>query len=423
MSTSRRGFVSHVHAEAPLALALKEVLEAAVPDLEVWVSEQDIDIGKPWLEKLSAAMRDATDVLVLCSSRSLKSLWVSFEAGAGFGAGDAVIPVCHSDLTIAALPDPLRILQGRQLATAHDLGALVTALGGSLTASSLDAAWQKIETALGAIDDAPAAVRPLAPPSTPSGILVDLAHGQRKWPQTRPRTVFTWSTDDLVDGAPAVEVGAIEAPDQLRAADLRHWQGLVLAMPYHARLAAGAIDQIVTWVHRGGRLALLGYELGDLHHESNLAELAGRFALRFNGDIVAPPGWTGRGKPYGNDIALTPSPGHPLFDGVGALRWRNVQTIAREPGTFPLLAIGANTVSLPEPESVGFDDVRLTMPNPSFDVVHVDPGVPVVAAATPHLTGRGGVVAIGTWDIVPDGVDEPGNRRFAANLLRWLSGT
>jgi hypothetical protein len=422
MSTPRRGFISHVHAEASLALVLKDVLEAAVPDYEVWVSEQDIGIGAPWLEKLSGAMDEATDVLVLCSSRSVRAPWVSFEAGAGFGAGDAVIPVCHSDLAIAALPDPLGILQGRQLATANDLGGLVAALGGSLTGPRLDAAWQTIETALGEIDDAPAAVRPLRPPSAPPGILIDLAHGQRKWPQTRPHTVFTWSTDDTVDGAPAVEVGVIEAPDQLRAADLRPWQGLVLAMPYHSRIAAGAIDQIVTWVHRGGRLALLGYELGDLHHESNLAELAGRFALRFNGDIVAPPDWTGSAKPYGKDIALEPSPGHPLFDGVGALRWRNVQTIAREPGTFPLLGIGANTVSLPDPESVGFDDVRLTMPNPSFDVVRVDHGVPVVAAATPYLTGQGGVVAIGTWDIVPDGVDEPGNGRFAANLLRWLSG-
>ena len=99
-----------------------------------------------------------------------------------------------------------------------------------------------------------------------------------------------------------------------------------------------------------------------------------------------------------------------------------MQTIAREPGTVPLLTIGTNAVSLPVPESVGFTDGYLDMPDPRFELVAVDPGVPVVASATPHLTGKGGVVAIGTWDIVPDGVDEPGNHRFATNLLRWLSG-
>ena len=74
------------------------------------------------------------------------------------------------------------------------------------------------------------------------------------------------------------------------------------------------------------------------------------------------------------------------------------------------------------PETVGFADGHLYVPGPQFELVTVDPGVPVVTSATPYLTGQGGVVAIGTWDIVPHGVDEPGNGRFAANLLHWLSG-
>ena len=73
MSTPRVAFVSHIHEEAPLALALKQVLERTVPDFSVWVSEQDITDGQQWLAALNAAIDAADDLLVLCSSKSLVS--------------------------------------------------------------------------------------------------------------------------------------------------------------------------------------------------------------------------------------------------------------------------------------------------------------------------------------------------------------
>jgi hypothetical protein len=196
---------------------------------------------------------------------------------------------------------------------------------------------------------------------------------------------------------------------------------MLLSLPLEDhRLTDTTMDQIVRWVHLGGRLALLGFELGDLHHKANLNDLAARFALRFNGDVLAPPGWDKSRKRYGQDIPLTPTSGHPLFDGVESLTWRNVQTLAREPGTKPLLTTRDHPVVVPTPESVGFSKKGyLTMPEPEFELEMRE--ALVVVEATPHLTGRGRVVAIGTWELLSDQLNGDGNRRFAANLLRWLT--
>ncbi len=60
------------------------------------------------------------------------------------------------------------------------------------------------------------------------------------------------------------------------------------------------------------------------------------------------------------------------------------------------------------------------MPNPEFTIERNAPWLPVLAKATPELTGKGGVVACGTWDLLPD-TDQPNdNARFVSNLLDWL---
>ena len=163
----------------------------------------------------------------------------------------------------------------------------------------------------------------------------------------------------------------------------------MLAMPWRASLSATAIDQIVEWVRLGGRLGLLGFELGDLHHSGNLNALASRFGLRFQGDMVAPHGWHRQLKPYGAPVEFTApaSSSHPILDGVGSVTWRNVQTLAREPGTRLLLAVGENVLTVPEPESVSFASGLLTMPNPVFAYFDDASWLPVMAEATPHLTG------------------------------------
>ena len=110
--TPHVAFVSNSHEGAPLALALKRVPERAVPDLSVWVSEQEITDGKQWLAALNTALDAADDLLVLCSSTSLSAPWVNFEGGSGEGAGARVIPVCHRDLSIDDLPLPFSGVPG-----------------------------------------------------------------------------------------------------------------------------------------------------------------------------------------------------------------------------------------------------------------------------------------------------------------------
>ena len=321
-------FISHIHEEAPLAEALKRVLQGCLPGWRVWASSEDIAPGEQWAQELNKAMEAAKLILVLCSSRSIRAAWVNFEAGAGWGKEVKVVPVCHGDLALSDLTWPLNGFQSRQLATADDLLRLVATLQGT-PPGDLGAAWAAIEEATAAIDYVPRAQRPLSRPTAARGVLMDLAHGQAAWPRLRRGTVFSWPTDRVAALTDLdVEIGTIAAADQVRAADLGGWQGAVLALPSHRRLSEGSIEQIVTWVRAGGRLALLGFELGDLHHEANLNELASRFALRFNGDALAPAGWEALDKPYGKNLALTPTSDHPLFVGVESLTWRNVQTLA-----------------------------------------------------------------------------------------------
>ena len=412
-------FISHIHQEAPLAEALKRVLQGCLPGSKVWVSSEDIAAGDQWGKELDDAMEAAELILVLCSTHSIRAAWVNFEAGAGWGKEVKVVPVCHGDLAFAELTSPLNGFQGHQLATADDLRRLVVALEGTPPAD-LAAAWAAIDKASAAIDYVPRAQRPLPAPSAARGVLVDCSHGQADWPELREGTIFSWPTDGV--GALTdldVEIGTIDAADQVRAADLAAWHGILLPLPWKRRLAAATMEQIVTWVRAGGRLALLGFELGDLHHEANLNELASRFALRFNGDVLAPPDWASSDKRYGVDIALTPTGDHPLFAGVESLTWRNVQTLAREPGTKPLLKTHDRPVVTPTPESVEFSKAGyLTMREPKFELETRE--ALIVVEATPYLTGKGRVVAIGTWELLSHDLDDVGNRRFAANLLRWL---
>ncbi len=418
-------FISHIHEEAPLAASIERVLEGALAGSNVFASGEDVAAGQQWLQEVDAAMGRADVVVVLCSARSCARPWVNFEAGGGWGKSVQVVPVCHSDMTVSDLPFPLSAFQSYQLSTADDLRQLVDALGGDASAAGV-AGWADVEAAFAAIDYVPPAVRPLPPPSSERSVLLDLSHGQAEWPQRRRGTLFSWpgtGVDDLT-GDPDVEVRPIDSPDQLRAADMAAWTGLVVALPFHTRMGEGAITQIVEWVRAGGRLALLGFELGDLHHGGNLNDLASRFALRFSGDIVAPADWVGQAKPYGADVTFRPGAAaaeSPLWDGVDSVTWRNVQTIAREPGTRPLAGVGDNAVAVPTPDSIGFAGGTLTMPAPQFDFDPASGSAAVVAEATPHLTDDGRVLAVGTWDLLPEGVGSPGNRRFAANLLRWMT--
>jgi TIR domain len=94
-----RIFISHVAAEAPMALALKETLEGSFPGgVFVFVSSsaEDLIPGEKWLEKIENELKRSDLLIVICSPASLSRPWINFELGCGCMRGLNVIPICHA---------------------------------------------------------------------------------------------------------------------------------------------------------------------------------------------------------------------------------------------------------------------------------------------------------------------------------------
>lgn len=82
--------------------------------VDVFVSsdDQSITLGNKWLETVSNNLEKCILIIVLCSQESIKKPWINFECGAGWSRKIPIIPICHSNITVANLPIPLNLLQG-----------------------------------------------------------------------------------------------------------------------------------------------------------------------------------------------------------------------------------------------------------------------------------------------------------------------
>lgn len=129
-------FVSHVTAEADVAILLKDLIAAQFLGLmDVFVSSdaQTIAMGQRWLDSITTALKECVIEIIIASPQSVPRPWVNFEAGAAWVRGIPVIPLCHSGVTPSTLPLPLNLLQGAYATDAADLArvfdVLATALG------------------------------------------------------------------------------------------------------------------------------------------------------------------------------------------------------------------------------------------------------------------------------------------------------
>jgi hypothetical protein len=263
------------------------------------------------------------------------------------------------------------------------------------------------------------------------GILIDLSHAQNKW-QVDSILYLAGDTVIRMVVPPPQEIPwdlrAVEDPEQLKSDDLARWRGLLLGIPYHRRIENRVREAICQWVRQGGHLALLGFELGDRHRETNLNALAGEFGLRFNTDIVAPKGWKpGSAKPYGAPVEFKDigTGQHPLLEGVERLRFQNLCTLTVDPGAKILLTVGDHGIGWITPETARYTDGALKSGMQGFEVIDEASWVPLIAEAPAGLTGAGKVLAIGTWDVLGSGyelTEDTDNLRFLRNLLAWLGG-
>ena len=152
-----------------LAQALMPLVSGAVPGLDVWMSEQDIQAGARWSDALNRTL-ESSDFGVLClTPENLNAPWLLFEAGslAKSVSGSKVVPY-----RLGLAPDeislPLAQFQG---VDANESGTwhLVKSLGGALSSgpsedqllAAFKASWPPLESAIALLlaSAPPAAVR------------------------------------------------------------------------------------------------------------------------------------------------------------------------------------------------------------------------------------------------------------------------
>jgi len=286
----------------------------------------------------------------------------------------------------------------------------------------------------------PPKIKPIGNPEQGKlGILIDLSHRQSKWQRSEEKekgSIFELMEPkrqliSLIQPPGKVQIPwdirGIKEKDQFNSEDLMNWRGMIFGIPLHNKISQNVCSAIIKWVHQGGRLIMLGYELGDKHHRTNLNQLAQKFGLWFNSDIVGPEYWNNPNfKPYHQDIQFDIDPKDPnrhrILNEVRKLIFRKTCTLNAEAGTSNIITVGNNRVCK-WPTAKYNEDGSIGNGMQKFEIIPEASWVPVVAEAPRSLTRKGRVIAIGTWDFF--GIDEcfknADNYRFVKNLLEWLS--
>lgn len=406
-------FISHITEEAQLALKLKQHLENALK-AKVFVSAEDIRLGDDWRASLRKALDEAHVLIVLCSRRSLSRPWINFESGGGWGRNVPVMPVCHSGLRRADLPDPLRTFDVLELVDERDLRSLTRDVGLAVNLEPLDP-YDYEETFQSLF----------VPPERTSEIGVVLTHQQDMWEESS-YTIFNATSKLPPNLQGSWSFTPVQKMDDLLGMCLHEYSGLIVGSPWRRRMEPSVVAALSNFVMQGGRMLLLGYELGDRHHDANLNDLAVEFGVYFSADIVGPPAQK-TFKPYETpiDFEVVSGDSHPLTAGLLKIRLANVQTLRVLPLGREWLRVGKNVQCRPSRDSIAYRDRVFTQTRDQ----KVDPNrhagwLPVAVEAPAGLCGKGEVQAIGTWDLLGRQADfsNGDNLVLLGRLFEWLSG-
>lgn len=79
---SKRLFISWSRESHGVAQAMRNLLQAAVPGLVVWLSTDAIKAGQNWRDEIDLALRESDAALLCLGPSALGSPWVAYEAGA-----------------------------------------------------------------------------------------------------------------------------------------------------------------------------------------------------------------------------------------------------------------------------------------------------------------------------------------------------
>ena len=108
-------FISHISEEKNLALVFKDWIESTfLGKISVFVSSdpQSIPAGNKWREDLTTALDESKLLIILYSPQSKTRPWISFEAGCGWIKNIPIIPICHSNLKLSQIGEPISSFQG-----------------------------------------------------------------------------------------------------------------------------------------------------------------------------------------------------------------------------------------------------------------------------------------------------------------------
>ena len=299
--------------------------------------------------------------------------------------------MCHSGLTKADLPDPLRAFQVLELVDADDCRKLVESVGAEL----------KLAVAGGyPYDDMMDSLFTL--PERGSRIGIVLTHGQDRWEED------TYTLFNVASAPPERLAGQwsfrrIRKTDDLLSLNLHTCAGLIVGSPWRRRMEPEVVAALADFVMKGGRMLMLGFEMGDRHHGANLNDSAAQFGVYFDADIVGPPDQK-ESKPYdvAVDFTLDNAEPHELTSGLQAIRLANVQTVRVVALGREWLRAGSNVPCRPSRETTKYRDGTFSEPGREGKV---EPNrsadwLAVALQAPKGLCGRGEVHAIGTWDLL-----------------------
>lgn len=106
-------FLSYSHKDKKHAVVIEQALGGL--DLPVWRDERSILAGQRWAEAIENGIQRARGVVVLISTASASSSWVTYEYAFATGAG---VPAIAVVLSGADVPDPIRRFQIIQYSSA-----------------------------------------------------------------------------------------------------------------------------------------------------------------------------------------------------------------------------------------------------------------------------------------------------------------
>ncbi|MCP4610309.1 MAG: toll/interleukin-1 receptor domain-containing protein [Planctomycetes bacterium] len=111
-------FISHISEEKDLAFVFKKWIETSfLGKITVFVSSypQSIQAGNKWREVISSALDETKILIILYSPQSITRPWINIEAGCCWLKKIPIIPICHSDLKLEQIGEPISSFQGLEI--------------------------------------------------------------------------------------------------------------------------------------------------------------------------------------------------------------------------------------------------------------------------------------------------------------------